>query len=371
MYFFRPNIDKLVSKQDLPRLQTLLGDRDIALRVEAARALGRLGFPDALPALIAALTDAEKGVRCEVAKALGHFQDAAAVRALVQALTDAEAHVRRQAVDALSAIGSAAIDPLITVLWQSDEEAVRQGAVQALGDIDEERAIEGLMLALRDKRGNVRATAVEKLERRKTAALPFLVRAIEEDDEVMQQRVLEVLTRLCRAPAGQGLVTEALICLLLQGHTQARQVLTPLISRMNVTDVTPLVFALSHAGAELRQWAYKLLEGFQWQPSDQEEEAVYRTVQAEVQGWRRQPQEHDDANEPEEQHEEKQYVSHFQVVALAKRLNVAPKMARQLILQQLKQRGQATAVPAPAAAPVPAQPDTDVAATKDKATAEN
>ena len=359
MYFFRPNIDKLLQKQDLPRLQTLLGDRDIALRVEAARALGRLGLPAALPALITALTDAEKGVRCEVAKALGHFPHAAAVRALVQALTDSEAHVRRQAVDALSAIGSAAIDPLITLLWQSDEEAVRQGAVQALGDIDEERAIEGLMLALRDERGNVRATAVEKLERRKTAALPFLVRAIEEDDGILRQRALEALTRICRMPTGQGLITEALIhFLLLQGHTQARDILTPLLSRMDVTDVTPLVFALRHAGAELRQWAYKLLESFQWQPSDTEEEAVYRKVQAEVQGWRQHPQEHETPNEPEEQHEEKQYVSHFQVVALAKRLNVAPKVARQLILEQFKQRGQTTAVPA--------QPDADVAATKDQ-----
>jgi hypothetical protein len=345
MYFFRPTIAKLVQKQDLAGLRAALGDRDPTRRADAARALGQLGVPEALPPLLAAFTDAEKVVRYEVAKALGRFQDDNAIRALLHALTDSEAHVRRQAVEALSAIGSAAIVPLIATIASGGEEECCQGATQALGDIEDEQVIPGLMLALQDKRGNVRAAAVEKLEKRRAAVLPFLVQAIEGEEAVLRQRALEVITRVCQAPTGQGLVTEALIHLLLQGHSQARQQLTPLISRLEVSDLSSLVFALGHAGPELRQWAYTLLEGFHWHPRDEAEQAVYLTVQAEQQearGWAQTQKEKEEPPEPEA----RQHVSHFQVIALAQRLHISPKEARQRILQTIEQRGKAGSCPA-------------------------
>ena len=75
-------------------------------RADAARALGRIGAPEAVPALIVALKDESDHVRAFAARALGKLGPAAA--AAVDALTivtrDGDEHVRHEAAVALKRI---------------------------------------------------------------------------------------------------------------------------------------------------------------------------------------------------------------------------------------------------------------------------
>jgi len=81
-----------------------LTDDEVAVRIEAARALQRLHAPGTLPALVDALSPAkqeEHRVRAEAATALGQYHDRRAVEALIGALSDESLLVNTRARDAL------------------------------------------------------------------------------------------------------------------------------------------------------------------------------------------------------------------------------------------------------------------------------
>jgi hypothetical protein len=82
----------------------LLKDKDISVRLEAARTLQRLHNPVAVPALIDAL-DAEKEpeaiVRAEVASALGQYAQPRVIDRLISALDDANLAVNRNTLTSL------------------------------------------------------------------------------------------------------------------------------------------------------------------------------------------------------------------------------------------------------------------------------
>ena len=92
-------------QRDVPALIEALNDTEACARAEAARALGRIGGPDAVLALANALQDVHPGVRADAATALGVIGDKSAVPALSEAVRDAHADVRRQAAWALDRIG--------------------------------------------------------------------------------------------------------------------------------------------------------------------------------------------------------------------------------------------------------------------------
>jgi len=179
-----------------------LDDPDPEVREEAARALGRIGSPDAeaVDALVARLRDPQSTVRPDAATALGQIGDPRAVPALVESLScplpevqdacaralaafekprppaktvrrlrsiedasdgltvgdlivrldDADAPVREEAARALGRIGSAeAVDALVHRL-RDPVSTIRSDAALALGDIGDPRAIPALTECLND-----------------------------------------------------------------------------------------------------------------------------------------------------------------------------------------------------------------------------
>jgi len=121
-----------------PLLAQFLSDPDPALRLEAARALGKLGpaAAVAVPALIVALQERNLKLRLAAVTALGGVGTAAApaIPALAVAMAGVHLVLARLAAQALSRIGRPAIATLVDLL-QSSDSYVRREATWALGEI--------------------------------------------------------------------------------------------------------------------------------------------------------------------------------------------------------------------------------------------
>ena len=120
------------------------------------------GRDTAVPALLSVLKDESVAVRLAAVEALGNLQDPRAVDALVQALrTDSDARVREAAASALGEIDSArAVPGLIAALGSERVAAVRAKIAWALGEIDDTRAVEALGTAVKDPEVEVRRQVV-------------------------------------------------------------------------------------------------------------------------------------------------------------------------------------------------------------------
>jgi HEAT repeat protein/beta-lactamase regulating signal transducer with metallopeptidase domain len=120
------------------------------------------GRDTAVPALLSVLKDENVAVRLAAVQALGNLEDPRAVDALVQALrTDSDAGVREAAASALGEIESArAVPGLIAALGSERVAAVRAKIAWALGEIEDARAVEALGAAVRDPEVEVRRQVV-------------------------------------------------------------------------------------------------------------------------------------------------------------------------------------------------------------------
>ena len=120
------------------------------------------GNETAIPALVSVLSDEDVNVRLAAVEALGNLQDPRAVDALVQALrNDTDARVREAAAESLGEIDSPrAIPGLTAALGAERVAAVRAKIAWALGEIDDPRALDALTAAVRDTSVEVRRQVV-------------------------------------------------------------------------------------------------------------------------------------------------------------------------------------------------------------------
>lgn len=125
----------IAGKQPLDRYK-VLEDMNYPSRRLPAIALGLSGNTQAVPLLIKHLNDKEMGVRVNVAKALGRLKDKSAVKPLIQALrTDEAPGVRWSASEALGLLGDIqAIDALNQATKDTDSD-VRKAANTALSKL--------------------------------------------------------------------------------------------------------------------------------------------------------------------------------------------------------------------------------------------
>ena len=161
-------------------LLAALKDRDMAVRSQAAAALGELKSPRAIATLASDLESSDAETRARAACGLRQHRDAAqpALASLIKLLADGtpvDASVcgRRwfsgqtttpgeQAASALVAIGAAAFEPVLDTM-KSAEWVARRNAAFALGKFRNDRAVPALLAALRDPNERVRAQAAGAL----------------------------------------------------------------------------------------------------------------------------------------------------------------------------------------------------------------
>ncbi len=170
--------------------------KDGPIRLIAAFALGRIG-PEAraaIPDLIAALSGPDSRVRGEAARALGLIgpEARAAVPALIRLVTRGTvAEVAERAAEALGRLGSVAVPAVIEMLHDADPE-VRETALGILGQMDARAAVpvSEPVRCLRDRDADVRKAAAAALgqtgDRRVAVAaiLPLLIALRDREGEV-------------------------------------------------------------------------------------------------------------------------------------------------------------------------------------------
>ncbi len=124
-------------------------------------------------------------LRQDAAEALGQIGDTRAVEPLIVALKDPWTDVRRAAAEALGQIGDArAVEPLLTALKEGDV-FLQPSAAKALGQISDARAVEPLIAALKNSAQVARYEAAEALGRIGDArAVEPLIAALK-DEEVI------------------------------------------------------------------------------------------------------------------------------------------------------------------------------------------
>jgi len=191
-------------------LTTALKNRDTAIRVFAAKALGRIG-PEAKTAgeaLMAALDDRSSTVRGNAAMAIA---DVASDRGglgkrLVAMLDDKSLFVAWQAANALGTMGPETVELLVAKL-RDPKPVARALAAEALGGIGTkpELAVGPLSEAVGDKDLAVRTSAIRALERFGPAARPAaatLLKALAAEDNKMRAGAAAALGRIGQ-PADQ------------------------------------------------------------------------------------------------------------------------------------------------------------------------
>ncbi|MFQ5520302.1 MAG: HEAT repeat domain-containing protein, partial [Candidatus Methylomirabilia bacterium] len=180
-------LGRIGSARAVGALTAALGDEAADVGEAAQRALLEVG---AAEPLIAALADEQGRVLRGLVRVLGQMGDAQAVEPLIGILGDTDWQVRKEAAEALdrlgwqpdrgvagvsyriakgqwgkcSQIGAPAVELLIAAL-EDERGDVRVGAARALGRIGDARAVEPLIGILGDTDWQVRRVAAEALDR--------------------------------------------------------------------------------------------------------------------------------------------------------------------------------------------------------------
>jgi len=144
------------------------------------------------------LNDTNQFVREPSADDLGNRGDTRAVEPLILALKDDESHsVRDRAARALGKLkDTRAVEPLILAL-KDENSSVREGAAWALGELNDTRAVEPLILALKDEDSDARETAALALkELNDTRAIEPLILALKDGDSDVRETAAVALGKL-------------------------------------------------------------------------------------------------------------------------------------------------------------------------------
>jgi HEAT repeat protein len=225
-------------------LVALLRDPNPVMRDVAIRTLGKIG-PAAVPGLSSALKNPLKAMRETAADALGGIHHERAVPPLLEALADKELTVREKAARALVSVGTKAVPSLFAALNHGNPEVKKRAAwaleklgqepmtetyirpiahgkwkdanvaapaldtvaatlkdaskekrfiaVRTLANVGDGRAVPGLIEALADPDREVRDTAVHALVKIGAAAVPMLLKTLQEDEPPFRAKAAAVL----------------------------------------------------------------------------------------------------------------------------------------------------------------------------------
>ncbi len=129
-------LGKIQDPQIIPLLGQVLKQRktpaDNSLRWGCVRGLGKTKRPEAVEVLCEALRDDYLAVRQEAAVALGTIGDSRAMEALCEALKDGNLYLRIYAVEALGNIGDRRVVPMLEQYRETKNWSLRKAAGEAL-----------------------------------------------------------------------------------------------------------------------------------------------------------------------------------------------------------------------------------------------
>jgi HEAT repeat protein len=182
----------------LPVIDVLKSTKDIDVQTRTCEVLGMIG-PDArlaAPEFIKLLHAKNADVRAHAALALGMLQSDSdqSVKALVPLLRDQNERVAQYAVIALGRFGPAAASavPALIPLFEAEDDALRASLAYTMGEIgpNAKAAIPALIVALHDNNEPVMLNAADALSNMGAAAVPALLQALQQDEDILNITIL-------------------------------------------------------------------------------------------------------------------------------------------------------------------------------------
>jgi HEAT repeat protein len=228
--------------------------------MHTAKALAKIKDSSAIEPLLPLLQDKVKAVREEATAALAAIGDEA-LPSLLEALKHSEWLVRLHAVEALGKMRSpAAVEPLLSVLFNDHDQAIREDVVRALGQIGDGRAVEFLVIVM--KEAGLRPLAVEALGQiGDPRAVPVLLGVLEGIDRPAMSRSVagcgdtwdeEMVTRGAAVRALGAIGDEAAIPSLLKAveDTVTRADAAGALARFGSKVIAPLLTIMTQSSDE-------------------------------------------------------------------------------------------------------------------------
>jgi len=163
------------------------------VRVRVARALGRIGTPEALDYLVEALRDPGRWSAIRVGGILINAGEGGVER-LMKAYATLPFHARVAAIDIFARIRSLKASPLLLELLEDENSDIRARAAFALGATGDPNFAEPLIGALKDPAWAVRAMAAKAVGRLKEAAsIPTLCECLQDAEWWVRANAAEAL----------------------------------------------------------------------------------------------------------------------------------------------------------------------------------
>ena len=179
---------------------------NVATRVQAAKALGISGRPEAIPALTEAMRDPELKVRRQAVMSLRRFNSSETIDGLLVGLGDDDRENRNEALTALLEIyvgaGNAGLGgPVSFFLGSRYKTPHLKGLIPV-----EARVVRGVELRLQDQEPSLRNRAAYTLGvLGATAAVDTLGTALSDPSKDVRQQAVRALGKIGSAPAGETL----------------------------------------------------------------------------------------------------------------------------------------------------------------------
>jgi HEAT repeat protein len=143
-------------------LEPLLRDPEIAVRAEVVQALGKRRSRKALLLLLDQF-ERDVEIRDQVLRAIGRIGDGSAARRVIELYPNQEHRIRLAIIDALGAITAPTAEPFLARLLTDPQPEIRSRAVVAIGQYATDGAVTRLGLATRDPDARVRLAALESV----------------------------------------------------------------------------------------------------------------------------------------------------------------------------------------------------------------
>ncbi|MHA1883224.1 MAG: HEAT repeat domain-containing protein [Candidatus Thorarchaeota archaeon] len=247
--------------QVIDKLILALSDDADRVRYNAADGLRLFGGEKALAALLSIRDDkdtemrelVERGIKeINTMKGKKHsswgyteraryeLRDPEVMEELIQMLGDDDEDIQRSAQIALGEFGQLAFDRLMEVLHDKEEYwSIREGAAGALGRVGDKRAVEALIVALKDEKKEIRCNAAWSLaELKDKRSVKALVEATRDDFWMVR----------LNASAGLGKIKgrrilDVILGLLDDEHPRVREIVTSYLGKFKSPRVIPALKA--------------------------------------------------------------------------------------------------------------------------------
>lgn len=232
-----PNVDQLLTENDIEGLVEALNHKDSSIRQSAAEALGTLGGPASINALAIALSDVDPDVRGTVAKSLGQTDDETNLPLLLEALKEEKNQdVQGKLSDVIISYEDKAVEPIIGYLGTESEDfhSLLLSAIEKIG----ESAIPKLIEAIPDSDPQIQEGIQKALVNIGSPAADELIDLLGSEDSDLRQFASNTLVDMGTP------VLDLLIQALADPNLVRRENLVAVIAKLGEPAVDPLIESL-------------------------------------------------------------------------------------------------------------------------------